>query len=208
MKLICIADTHNKHQHLDLPAGDVLIHAGDFTESGTRGECLEFLKWFSGQPHTHKILIAGNHDFYFEKLNAQELNEILPSNIHYLNDSGITIDEVSFWGSPITPGSGRWAFNRDRGDAISKHWQRIPKDTQVLITHTPPYGIMDRIKSDTSVGCSDLLKKVKSVQPKIHIFGHIHENYGLEKKSDIRYLNCSVLNETYTFFRPPSQVEV
>lgn len=67
MKIICIGDTHNKHKELIVPIGDVIIHAGDFTESGTRRETLDFLRWFAELPHPHKILIAGNHDFFFGK---------------------------------------------------------------------------------------------------------------------------------------------
>ena len=67
MKIICISDTHNRHAEIDIPIGEVIIHAGDFSASGTRSETRDFLKWFSALPHPHKILVAGNHDFYLEK---------------------------------------------------------------------------------------------------------------------------------------------
>lgn len=112
MKLIYISDTHNKHKEISIPGSDVLIHAGDITEGGTKREVLDFLNWFSSQPHQHKIFIAGNHDFYFEKSSEKEIHEIIPDNIHYLQNNGITINGINFWGSPVTSGDGTWAFNK------------------------------------------------------------------------------------------------
>ncbi len=117
MKLVCIGDTHNKHREINIPNGDVLIHIGDFTEAGTKHETLDFLEWFSEQPHKHKIFIAGNHDFFMEKSGLPEPQN-LPSNIFYLEDVGIEIEGVKFWGSPVTPGDDTWAFHRERGKQI------------------------------------------------------------------------------------------
>src|SRR5680860_51905 len=97
MKIICISDTHNKHEELILPEGDCIIHAGDFTEAGTKKETRKFLEWFSSTPYIHKILIAGNHDFYLQK-KTHKIDQIIPSGIHYLEDSGATLDNINFWG--------------------------------------------------------------------------------------------------------------
>src|SRR5690606_13340912 len=107
MKIVCISDTHNKHNFINIPSGDIIIHAGDFTEAGTKAETLNFLGWFASLPHTYKLLVAGNHDFYLDKDQAF-ISEIIPSNIHYLMDNGISINEVNFWGSPFTRGNGTW----------------------------------------------------------------------------------------------------
>ena len=103
MKIICISDTHNKHLELTVPDGDLIVHAGDFSELGTKNETFEFLEWFSGLPHIHKILIAGNHDFYLESY-KNNLNKVIPNNITYLQDNGTNIEGINFWGSPYTPG--------------------------------------------------------------------------------------------------------
>ena len=178
MKIICISDTHNRHSEIDVPMGDILIHAGDFSEAGTRSETMKFLEWFSALPHPHKILVAGNHDFYLEKHSA-EISEIIPANIHYLFDKGIKIENVNFWGSPFTPGNGHWAFNHNRGSQINDHWKKIPEDTHFLITHSPPYGILDEIDNKIHIGSETLLRKIKELKIPHHIFGHVHQDYGI-----------------------------
>ncbi|WP_081208625.1 metallophosphatase domain-containing protein [Salegentibacter sediminis] len=202
MKLVCIGDTHNKHREIKIPDGDVLIHVGDFTEAGTKHETLEFLEWFIEQPHKYKIVIAGNHDFFMEKSGLTELYD-LPSNIFYLEDEGIEIEGVKFWGSPVTPGDGTWAFNRERGKHIRSHWNRIPADTQVLITHTPPYSIKDSLSNKRHVGCEELFKRIKQLQLPLHIFGHIHNTYGKTRISPTTYINASSLDDQYRFHHSP-----
>ncbi len=200
MRLICLADTHNRHNEIPIPNGDVLIHAGDCTDGGTRNETAGFLKWFSSQPHKHKILVPGNHDFYFEK--AENLSNI-PENIDLLLDRGIEIEGIKFWGSPVTPGLDNWAFNRERGREIRKHWEMIPGDTQVLITHTPPFGILDEIGSGIHLGCEELLKTLPVVQPIYHLFGHIHYASGFTKRSETKYFNLSILDERLRIMHSP-----
>lgn len=208
MKLICIADTHNKHEEINLPKGDILIHAGDFTDAGTLRECKSFLKWFSSQPHKYKILIGGNHDFYLEKMSEEELNSLIPINIHYLNNSGISIGELNIWGSPITPGGGNWAFRKARGTEIAEYWNSIPTDTNILITHTPPYGIMDRLKDKSHIGCEELKKKLTSLNLQFHIFGHLHENYGFVRTNGIQFINCSIVDNRYRTIHPPISIDI
>lgn len=133
---------------------------------------------------------------------------MLSSNTYYLCDTGVTISGINFWGSPITPTFFNWAFNRDRGKEMSKHWSRIPKNTDILITHGPPFGILDLSRYGLNVSCEDLLKKVKSIKPKCHLFGHIHEAYGLCKVSKSTFVNGSILDENYTIVNQPKVIEV
>lgn len=206
MKIICISDTHNKHKEIIVPQGDVIIHAGDFTEAGTKSETFEFLKWYSALPHEHKILIAGNHDFYLEK-HESDLENIIPKNIHYLMDSGISIGNFNFWGSPVTPGEGRWAFNRGRGSEILQHWQKIPANIDFLITHTPPFKILDELENKQNIGCQELRKKLEELKLPHHIFGHIHDDYGIVRTRDTTFLNASSLDGKYRHINAPLAIQ-
>ena len=203
MKFVVISDTHAKHRLVRLPPGDVLIHAGDVSYRGEKYEIEDFLLWFSQQKYKYKIFIAGNHDFFFEKTKPKQIESLIPPDIIYLNDSGIEIDDCHIWGSPITPEFFNWAFNRKRGEPIRKHWDLIPENTDILITHGPPYRILDLTIHEQHVGCKDLLQKVKQIRPKYHIFGHIHESYGSLNLSGTRFINASAVNEQYDLRHKP-----
>ena len=203
MKIVVISDTHGKHRLVKLPKGDVLIHAGDVSFRGERYEVEDFLKWFSNQPHPHKIFIAGNHDFFFERTKPKAIESIMPVNVTYLNDSGIDINGCKIWGSPITPQFFQWAFNRKRGEAVRRHWELIPMDTNILITHGPPYRILDQTVYDQYVGCKDLLLRVQEVAPQYHLFGHIQEAYGNVIQNGTRFINASIVNESYDMVHRP-----
>jgi 3',5'-cyclic AMP phosphodiesterase CpdA len=95
VKITAISDTHGKHAELNLTGGDLLIHAGDISNRGLVHEVNDFLHWFSNQNYTHKIFIAGNHDFLFER-NAPLAQSMIPDNIIYLNDSECDVDGVKF----------------------------------------------------------------------------------------------------------------
>ncbi len=198
-----IADTHARHRRMRLPKGDVLIHAGDVSYRGEKLEIEDFLTWFRKQEFAHKIFIAGNHDFLFEKAKLKDLDQIIPPDIIYLNDNGTTIDGINIWGSPITPKFFNWAFNRSRGEDIRKHWEMIPQNTDLLITHGPPYGILDQVANEQHVGCKDLLNTIKELKPKVHVFGHIHESYGTTKNLGIKFINASQVNESYDLINKP-----
>lgn len=203
MRFIALADTHCRHHHLKLPAGDVLLHAGDVTMRGLRSELLDFLLWFASQPHRHKIFIGGNHDFCLEQLPAAQIQALLPPGVTYLNDSGTAIDGIRIWGSPVSPFHHNWAFNRHRGAHIRRHWQKIPADTQILITHAPPFSILDQLVSEKNSGDKDLLERVQELQPAFHLFGHIHEAYGTSRKGNTRFINASLMNENYDLVNRP-----
>lgn len=202
MKIICIADTHNKHELLVIPPGDVIIHAGDFTEAGTREETMNFLSWFSGLPHPNKILVAGNHDFFLEK-NSGFIDQIIPPNIHYLMNSGISINNVNFWGAPFTPGNGSWAFNVASSNEILKHWNLIPSNTHFLITHSPPFMILDELDNKRHIGCEKLLQRIRLLKIPYHIFGHNHNDYGIERSQSTVFINASSLDGRYRPINAP-----
>ena len=208
MTLTLISDTHFRHNQLELPGGDMLIHAGDLCGHGTEGEALAFLRWFGEQPYKYKIFIAGNHDWFFEKNSKIDIYKIIPENIYYLNDSGVEIEGLKIWGSPVQPAFLDWAFNRKKGAEINKHWKLIPKDTDILITHGPPFGILDRTTSNYNAGCEMLLKKVNQIQPKLHVFGHIHEGYGMVEKGKTIFANASSVNFNYQMVNAPIVIEI
>jgi Icc-related predicted phosphoesterase len=208
VKFVAIADTHGKHKELSLPAGDVLIHAGDISMKGDESEILDFLDWFKDQKHQYKVLVAGNHDFYFEREAEKQIQKIIPQNIIYLNDSGTTINGINIWGSPITPWFFNWAFNRHRGEPIKRHWDLIPHDTDILITHGPVLKILDKTIKNQYAGCEDLLNKIRDIMPKVHICGHIHEAYGAMNHPEIKFINASVLNEKYELKNDPIVFEI
>jgi Icc-related predicted phosphoesterase len=208
MKIVAISDTHGKHQNLVLPKADMLIHAGDVSSRGKETEVIEFLKWFSETDFTYKIFIAGNHDFYFERFGDEMINQLIPANVIYLNDNGIEIEGIKIWGSPISPWFYDWAFNRHRGNDIKKHWDKIPQNVDILITHGPVFGILDKTIRNENVGCKDLLEKIEILNPKFHICGHIHEAYGQVKYRETEFINVSVLDENYILKNKPIVLEI
>ena len=203
MKIVAISDTHGMHKHLEVPLGDMLIHAGDVCNRGTQNEAIDFIEWFSQQAHKYKIFIAGNHDSFFENASVSFIKESIPNNVIYLNDSGITIEGIHIWGSPIQPEFFNWAFNRNRGEEIAEHWKMIPQNTDILITHGPPFGILDLTADGKKVGCQDLLETIQEVLPKYHIFGHIHEAAGQTDVEGTYFINASSANENYRLVNEP-----
>lgn len=209
MKFVFLSDTHSRHNEIPVPDGDCLIFCGDMSYKGELSEIQHFSLFLKRQPHKHKIVIAGNHDFSFEDERRHQAEELIRSTgARYLNDSGTQVDGIKFWGSPIQPYFQNWAFNRERGEPIKKHWDLIPADTDILITHGPPKGILDKTKRDEVVGCKELLKKVLEIHPKIHAFGHIHEGYGTFKKNEITFINACNLNVLYQYTNPPIEWEL
>lgn len=203
MKFVAISDTHCRHRSLRLPKGDVLLHAGDVGYRSNRHEIIDFLDWFSKQPFTYKIFIAGNHDFFFEKEKEAELKSMLPEHVYYLKDEAVCINGINIWGSPYTPWFFRWAFNKRRGESLRNHWKLIPENTDVVLTHGPVYGILDTVVNDQHAGDVDLLRRVLEVKPKVHVCGHIHEGYGTVRRHGIQFINASVLNEAYELVNKP-----
>lgn len=196
MRIVCLSDTHNCNGQIAVPDGDVLIHAGDATITGSFDEITLFNKWFANLPHKHKIFVAGNHDWIFEK-NPALARRLIDKKIIYLKDSFVGIEGLKIYGAPWQPRFFDWAFNLNRGREMAEKWKLIPADTDVLITHGPPFGILDETPRGDLAGCEELRKRVEDVLPKIHIFGHIHYGYGTAEKFGVKFVNASVCDETY-----------
>jgi Icc-related predicted phosphoesterase len=208
VKIVAISDTHCRHRSLRLPKGDVLLHAGDLCLKGEKQEVVDFLDWFQRQDYKHKIFIAGNHDFFFEREKRSTIEKTIPKGVTYLHDNGVTIEGIKFWGTPVTPWFFNWAFNRRRGPDIAKHWALVPDDTDVLISHGPPYSILDTVVNETHVGCKDQLKRIMEIKPKLVVCGHVHESYGTTKQNGIKFINACMLNESYELVNKPVVYEV
>lgn len=215
MKLVLLSDTHGKHHKVKVPDGDVLVHAGDCLSDGYDfRELKDFAKWFHAQPHRHKILIAGNRDWLFEK--QPHLAKEIFAGVHYLCDSGVLLKDIAgayedkyFWGSPYQPEFFNWAFNVPRGAELKKHWDLTPRSTNVLITHGPPRGILDTVKAGREhLGDDDLLTAVRRVSPAVHVFGHIHGGAGVLSGWPTTFVNASVVNEAYQVVREPVQITI
>jgi predicted phosphodiesterase len=193
VRLAFISDTHMRHAGLVVPACDVLIHAGDFSRKGTRQELEGFLDWFSAQPAPVKLFIAGNHDYICEQAPGLTRRLAAIAGVHYLYEEEFQTSGLRLWGSPMTPWFRGMAFNRPRGEALREHWARIPAGLDLLITHGPPQGLRDRTFFGASVGCADLLARVREVPPRLHVFGHIHEAHGEASLPGVptRFLNVS-----------------
>jgi predicted phosphohydrolase len=210
MRLVLLSDTHGLHGLIPaIPDGDVLIHAGDVAGRGSLMEVAEFFQWYAALPHAHKIVIAGNHDWGFERqpILAEEL---VPPGTHYLRDSGVTLDGVRLWGSPWQPWFMNFAFNLLRGPEIAAKWALIPDDTNVLITHGPPRGILDLTRGypPEHVGCEDLFVRVQQLPSlKAHIFGHVHEAYGAELHGGVWYVNASICTADYAPTNLPAVID-
>jgi Icc-related predicted phosphoesterase len=216
MKITFISDTHNRHKQItdDLPGGDLLIHAGDISSMGYEHEIREFCKWFNNiDNYTYKVFIAGNHDWGFQN-NVDKVNEILSfyNNIIYLQDDSIlagTNEVIKIYGSPWQPEFNNWAFNLSRkGTELQEKWNQIPINTDILITHGPAYGYVDRVVGRyENLGCEVLVNKIKEIKPKIHVCGHIHTGYGYSFDGDTHYINASILNESYVYTNKPLTVD-
>ena len=208
MRIVCISDTHGAHHGLHLPPGDMLLHAGDVSSRGTEEQVADFLDWFGKLPYPHKVLVAGNHDFYFEQAPREDIRALIPEGVTYLNDSGVELGGLRIWGSPIQPWFFDWAFNRQRGADIQQHWDLIPPEVDILITHGPAYGILDQTVGGEAVGCEDLLNTIRRVRPQVHLAGHIHEAYGVAEHEGTLYINASILNVRYRIANDPVILEV
>jgi Icc-related predicted phosphoesterase len=206
VKIVCISDTHGYFP--DLPDGDVLIHGGDLTSRGTYGQVMEGLIWLARQPHRHKLLIAGNHDFWFEQTPEAAVQAAIPAGITYLQDEAVVIDGVTFYGSPWQPRFFNWAFNLDRPQ-LAAVWAKIPLDTQVLITHGPSRGIRDQTERGERVGCVALRDRIAQLPDlRLHVCGHIHEDYGIHQHGAVQSVNASICDLIYRPRNAPIVVEL
>jgi Icc-related predicted phosphoesterase len=210
MKLCIISDTHNKQKRLSkLPDADVIIHCGDFTSIGQAHEIRDFMQWYSKlSQYKYKLIIAGNHDWLFERSRILALEKV-PENVMYLEDSGVEIEGIKFYGSPVQPPFMNWAFNRPESK-LAEHWQAIPDDTDVLITHCPPHSIFDwSVYDNIHTGSPSLyFEVVNRIKPKVHCFGHIHSGHGIKVIENTTFINASNLDENYMCVYDPVLIEI
>jgi Icc-related predicted phosphoesterase len=206
MRIVCISDTHSRHGELRLPEGDALIVAGDFTKRGTREQIESFDRWLGTLPHRHRIVIAGNHDFAFEDVAGARA---WITNATYLQDEEVTVEGLRIYGSPWQPRFFDWAFNLDRGAPLRAMWAKIPTGVDVLVTHGPPRGILDRTSRGEDVGCDDLRDAVLDrIRPRLHVFGHIHEAHGELVNDGVRFVNACTCDLAYVASQPPIVVDL
>jgi len=211
MKICIISDTHTKHDYIGIKKyeADVLIHCGDISGNGGIQAIENFLAWFSGLDNfKHKIFIAGNHDWLFERANLRA-REVVPDNVIYLEDEEVVIDGVKFYGTPVQKHFCNWAFNRDESK-MAQHWAAIPDDTDVVITHSQPYSILDLVPYQGECHGSPSLYKeiVERIKPSLHLMGHIHEGYGYKIIKDTTFINASSLDGDYLAVNDPFLVNL
>ena len=207
MKIICVSDTHRQYKKLKISEADVFIHCGDIDCYEFSSELKKFNKWLGTVPCKHKLIIAGNHDGYFDKHSIREIQKRLTNGI-YLENTEVIIDGVKFYGSPYTPIFGNWWFMLS-SDGLLEAWSKIPEDTDILITHGPPFEILDKSRIGyLPVGCSFLAKRVKEIKPKAHVFGHIHGEYGIKKTKETVYINSSSMDEDYCIVNKPIEFNI
>ena len=214
MQTTIISDTHTRHEELNLPGGDLLIHSGDFMGSGNDVfDIIGFRSWLLEQDYKYIIIVAGNHERLFED-EPSFAEEMLTnnSNITYLQDSSVVIEGIKFYGSPYTPAFCNWAFQLHNDEEAKEKWNSIPTDTDVLITHGPAYGILDQITTPVmgdNLGCKELQKRIEEINPKVHICGHIHSSQGiLDGYGEITtHINAACLGEDYNFTNNKQYIE-
>ena len=212
LKIVAISDTHGGHHQVTVPDADVLIHCGDYCKYGQIEEVKDFAVWLKKLPHKHKLVVAGNHDKPVEQRTDKCRRIFKEAGVTLLLNEEVVIDGVKFWGSPITPTFLDWHFMKDRGPAIADVWREIPWDVDVLITHGPAYGHGDlcppyRTAHRKVAGCFELLKRIKQIHvasgyknPRIHVFGHIHDGYGATQSDEfgsLTFINASTCTERY-----------
>lgn len=197
MKILHLSDTHGCHHRLrDLPEADVVVHSGDFCMVGSEQEAIDFLNWFCDLPYRYKIFICGNHDDCLYGANISGLDD----NVHYLCNSGIEIDELKFYGVPMFMGD-------CVTDRQNLNYNKIPIDTDVLITHAPAYGILD-FDDSINYGSEVLLKAVSKINPRIHLFGHIHKQHGITTIRTTIFSNGAIMNKDSSILNYPNIIKL
>lgn len=202
MKIALFSDTHGFHGHIRIPDADILIFAGDMTHCRTARDVSSFNRFLGGLPHQHKIVIGGNHDHQLAREPAKA--KLLLSDAVYLLDELIVIAGITIYGSPWQPIFNDYAcdaFALPRGKALREKWELIPRGVDILVTHTPPMGILDQ-DGPVAYGCSDLAATVTELKPRYHVFGHIHDCHGMITCGSTRYINCNVQGKNGTLRSP------
>lgn len=199
--IVAVSDTHQLHREIEVPSGDLFIHGGDFTTfSKSVAAILDFNEWLGELPHRWKIVIPGNHEFFLE---ADPSRRKLIGTATMLIDQGVEIEGLKIWGSPVTPLYGG-AFGRSSEQDRVRTYSQIPDDTDILITHGAPFGILDRTPgTEYRAGCHELLDAVRRVKPMLHVFGHVHGGYGVLGTQDTLFINAALPGDSFEMKNPP-----
>ena len=210
MVIVALSDTHGNHHSVDVPPGDIIIHCGDITLKSNLSEVTDFVLWFASLNFQYKILVAGNHDRFIRKKKPEFLELIKSHKISYLENSSIRINGFSIFGSPFSPNyGGLGAFTYFDTPEAERIWNLIPENINILVTHAPPKGLRDFSKTfNKNAGCQVLREKVLSIKPRYHIFGHIHESYGIEAHGDSMFINASLSNGSGEIINKPVVLEI
>lgn len=210
MIIVALSDTHGNHRSVEVPPGDIVIHCGDITRKSNLSEVTDFVEWFAGLDFQHKILVAGNHDRFIRKKKPEFMELINRHKIEYLENTNIQINGYSIFGSPFSLNyGGIGAFTYFHEPDAKRIWNLIPEKIDILVTHTPPKGFMDYSSTEKiNAGCHVLRDRVLSVKPRCHIFGHIHESYGIEKHNGSVFINASLSNGSGEIVNKPAVVEI
>lgn len=207
-KIIAVGDTHGKENWLDLPKSDILIHCGDMHITSLQ-ELYHMNEWFGQQDFDYKICIAGNHDTHLERIDKKQCKQLF-TNAIYLENDYLEIEGLKIYGSPYTPEFNNWSFMyQRRSKEANDLWKQIPDNLDLLISHGPPYQILDKNQNNENCGCEVLQREVFIKMPKRHLFGHIH-GYGHQyiEKERIKFYNTSVLDETYKLTHKITEIEI
>jgi len=206
IKICAIADSHRNHWNIKVPKCDLFFFVGDAEINGIL-PLHDFNDWLGVIPAKHKIVVGGNHDSELERIGKEECKRLL-TNCIYLENEFLYLDGFKIWGSPFSPMFNDWSFMRYDND-LKEIWATIPLETEILITHCPPFGILDQVlPRDDSQGSRTLKDRVKDVHPYLHLFGHIHEGFGQYTDGKTDYYNVSVLDEQYQMANPCTIIEV
>jgi len=210
MIIVALSDTHGNHRSVEVPPGDIVIHCGDITRKSNLSEVTDFVEWFAGLDFQHKILVAGNHDRFIRKKKPEFLELINGHKIQYLENTHIQINGYSIFGSPFSHNNGGiGAFTYFHDPEARRIWNLIPEKIDILVTHAPPKGFRDYSSTENiNAGCQVLRDRVLTVKPRYHIFGHIHESYGIERHNGSIFINASLSNGSGEIINMPAVIEI
>jgi len=235
VRVVCLSDTHcaGSEGQIEVPDGDLLIHAGDLTYRGTEGEVGRELGWIDSLPHKHKVVVPGNHDWLFDPNRPYAFRGwLLPQGpidglmanfptITLLIDQATTIEGFKVYGSPWQPWFHDWAFNFPRHDpgheTAQATWAKIPDDTQILVTHSPPNGILDSTyPDDERAGDIELRRRIDLLDGslRLHVFGHLHESAGRADytgaggEPSLTFVNAAIMTREYVPLNKPIVVDL
>ena len=210
MIIVALSDTHGNHRAVEVPPGDVIIHCGDITRKSNLAEVTDFVNWFAGLDFQHKILVAGNHDRFIRKRKPEFFELIKKHNIEYLENDLVRINGYSIFGSPFSLNyGGLGAFTYYDSPDAERIWNQIPENINILVTHAPPRGFRDYSRTEKkNAGCQVLRERVLSIKPQYHVFGHIHESYGVEPNGSSVFINASLSNGSGEIINKPVVFEL